>query len=122
MFVRKKKNPNGSISVQIIKKVRGRSKVVKTIGCSKDKEEIKRLVELRKEQIKKLEPNLFDVSEKEEKKREFSTFSNDQIIPIGDELFFGKLYERLGLDGIFQDIKSIRYKEEKEFLFRSFVL
>jgi len=122
MFVRKKKNPSGSISVQIIKKVNGKSKVIKTLGCSKDEEEINRLVELGKKQIKELEPNLFEISEKEQVKREFISFRNDQIIPIGDELFIGKIYDRLGLANIFKDIKSIRYKEEKEFLFRSLVL
>jgi len=48
MFVRKKKNPSGSISIQIIKKIKGKSKVIKTLGCSKDEEEINRLVELGK--------------------------------------------------------------------------
>ncbi|WOE69924.1 IS1634 family transposase [Hydrogenimonas thermophila] len=122
MFVRKKKNPSGSISVQIIKKVNGKSKVIKTLGCSKDEEEINRLVELGKKQIKELEPSLFEISETEQIKREFISFRNDQIIPIGDELFIGKIYDRLGLADIFKDIKSIRYKEEKEFLFRSLVL
>lgn len=122
MFVRKKKNPSGSISVQIIKKVNGKSKVIKTLGCSKDEEEINRLVEFGKKQIKELEPNLFEISEKEQIKREFISFRNDQIIPIGDELFIGEIYDRLGLADIFKDIKSIRYKEEKEFLFRSLVL
>ena len=43
MFVRKKRNKSGSISVQIISKEGGKYKVVKTIGSSKDSEEIKRL-------------------------------------------------------------------------------
>jgi len=40
MFVRKKKNKSGSISVQIIDKSQGGYKVVTTIGSSKDKNEI----------------------------------------------------------------------------------
>ena len=41
MFVRKKKNKSGSISVQIISKEGGKYKVVKTIGSSKYSKEIK---------------------------------------------------------------------------------
>lgn len=36
MFIRKKKNPSGVISVQIIDKSKGKYKVVHTIGSSKD--------------------------------------------------------------------------------------
>ena len=37
MFVRKKRNKSGSVSVQIIKKENGKNRVVESIGCSKDK-------------------------------------------------------------------------------------
>jgi hypothetical protein len=43
MFVRKKKNRSGSISIQIIQKVNRVNKVIKTIGSSKDPDEINRL-------------------------------------------------------------------------------
>ena len=118
MFVRKKRNASGSISVQIIKKVKGKSKVIKSVGCSKDEKEINELVEIAKAEIKRLEPNLFDYSEK----IKFLSISNDEIIPIGDELFIGKLYDSLGLKNLFENVKSIRYKKEKEFLFRSLVI
>ena len=36
MFVRKKKNPSGIVSVQIIDKSNGRYVVVKTVGSSAD--------------------------------------------------------------------------------------
>jgi len=36
MFVRKKKNPSGVVSVQIINKCKGKYKVLKTIGSSSD--------------------------------------------------------------------------------------
>ena len=82
MFVRKKKNRSGSISVQIISKKNGRYKVVETIGCSKDEREIEKLIELGKTRIKEIEPNLFDVVEKEEEKLQFLSISNEQVIPI----------------------------------------
>ena len=122
MFVRKKKNRSGSISVQIISKKNGRYKVVETIGCSKDEREIEKLIELGKTRIKEIEPNLFDVVEKEEEKLQFLSISNEQVIPIGDELFFGRLFDKLNLNNLFQEKKDIRYKEEKLFLLKSLVI
>ena len=43
MFTRKIKNRSGSISVQIIRKERGKYRVVRTVGTSNDPEEIDRL-------------------------------------------------------------------------------
>ena len=40
MFVRKKKNPSGVVSVQIIDKSSGKYRVVKTVGSSSNLEEI----------------------------------------------------------------------------------
>ena len=40
MFVRKKANRSGSTSVQVIQKVHGRYKVLKTIGCATTLHEI----------------------------------------------------------------------------------
>ena len=122
MFIRKKKNSSGSISIQIIQKINGKSKLVETIGCSKNEEEIERLSELGEKRIKELEPNLFDVAEKEEKKHKFISLRNDQIVPIGDELFFGQIYDYICGDDIFKNIKNIRYKDDKNFLFKSLVI
>ena len=122
MFVRKKKNNSGSVSIQIIKKIDRKNKVVETIGCSKDKKEIEDLVQLAKQRIKELEPNLFDIAEQKEQEEQFLPISNDQVIPIGDELFFGRLFDKLGLNNLFQNRKDIRYKEEKLFLLKSLVI
>lgn len=40
MFVREKRNKSGSISVQVLQKTDGRNKLLKTIGCSSDPNEI----------------------------------------------------------------------------------
>jgi len=47
MFVRKKKNRSGSVSIQVIDKSNG-YRVLKTIGVARNPEEIERLVELGK--------------------------------------------------------------------------
>jgi hypothetical protein len=44
MFVRKKVNKSGSISVQVISKIKGKSKLIKTIGSSKNEDTIKEFV------------------------------------------------------------------------------
>ncbi len=46
MFVRKKKNKSGSTSVQIIDKTGGSYRVIKTLGSSRDIDEIDRLFQL----------------------------------------------------------------------------
>ena len=43
MFVRKKKNPSGVVSIQVIDKSRGKYRVVQTIGSSKDPGEVSAL-------------------------------------------------------------------------------
>lgn len=43
MFIRKKKNKSGSVSVQIIDKSSGKYKVVKTIGSSNDLKDIEKM-------------------------------------------------------------------------------
>ena len=44
MFIRKKKNKSGSVSIQIIQKINKKNKLVKTIGSSKDKKEVEFLL------------------------------------------------------------------------------
>jgi hypothetical protein len=43
MFVRKKKNLSGSVSIQIIKKISRSNKVIKSIGSFKDPDDVERL-------------------------------------------------------------------------------
>lgn len=43
MFIRKKRNSSGSVSIQILKKVNRRNILIKTVGSSKDKNEIELL-------------------------------------------------------------------------------
>lgn len=45
MFVRKKNNKSGSVSIQIIDKSNGKYKVLKTVGSSSNEDEIEKLYE-----------------------------------------------------------------------------
>ena len=98
MFVRKKKNSSGSVSIQIIKKRDGRYKVVETIGCSKDINEIELLYKKAQDRIKEIEPTLFDFLEYQEKNTK--KLANKSIRVIGDELIFAKIFKDIGCNNI----------------------
>ena len=106
MFLRKKKNKSGSISVQIISKSGGKYKVVKTIGSGRAEQEIEKLYYLGKQEIERLsfQPQLF-ISEKDTIVDSiFESLSNASIRVVGPELIFGKIYDKIGFDEIEEDL------------------
>ena len=123
--VRKKKNNSGSISVQIIDRKNRAYKVIETIGCSKDELEIEALYQKALRRIDELENNLLYLSKKksheEHNKEFFSSITTDNIVPIGDELIYGRLLDELGCNTVFE-ISSVKKVKEKQFLFRSLVI
>lgn len=105
MFVRKNKNRNGSISVQIINKKGGRYSVVQTVGTSKDPDEIERLWQRANHIAQNPDCNqgrLFrneSVTDQDIQKI-MGTLSNTSIRTIGPELIYGTLFDRMGLNTI----------------------
>lgn len=104
MFVRKKPNKSGSISVQVIKKDGG-YKVVRTIGSSHDANEIERLVIQGRQFIKSLQPAqpcLFPLASHDEQVIDafVASLDSSQIHTIGPELIFGTLFDRIGFNAI----------------------
>ena len=112
LHIRKKKNPSGSVSVQIIDRKNRGYKVIETIGCAKSEKDLNIFLELAhirlKELRKELYPNLFDFLE-EKKDIEFISLSNDELVPIGDELIFGRMFEELGCSRLKRLLKN-RYE------------
>lgn len=108
MFVRKKKNKSSSISVQIISKKNGRYYVLKTIGCSKDPNEIERFVLEAKNRVNypPYQPPLFSTLSETDKAIEnfLNSMSNLQVRVIGPELIFGALFDRIGFNTIQNDL------------------
>lgn len=107
MFVRKKPNKSGSVSVQVVAKTRSRKqKVVKSVGSSKDPKEIERLVAEGRDYITSHhEPLLPGIDEDEVGFERFvSELNNSQIQVIGPELVFGSLYDRIGYGRISSDM------------------
>ena len=100
MFVRKKLNKSGVISIQVITKISGKSKLVKTIGSSSNKQEIEDLVNEGHQYITKFggqktldfsdEPSLF--------KSVFQSISSH--IEVGTQLLLGKIFDDIGFNVI----------------------
>jgi len=100
MFIRKKPNKTGSISVQIIDKSSGKYKVAKTIGSSNNPEEIKRLEIKARNFLIGSQLKLFKTSEEATVENFLQDLSNSQIHTIGPELIFGTLFDRIGFNAI----------------------
>ena len=100
--MREKKNKSGTVSVQIIDKSDG-YKVIRTVGSSKDAEEIKGLVNEAKRIIRtsdgrQLELFSFKTAEESAIERFIGNLTNSQIRIIGPELIFGKLFDKIGFN------------------------
>ena len=99
MFVRKKRNRSGSISIQIIQKQHGKYVVIRTLGTSEDEKEIDRLFKQAQEAIPRLfnQITLFDDPLTLPRVDELN---NDDIRVIGPELIFGKIFDHIGYNQI----------------------
>jgi transposase len=106
MFLRKKKNASGSISVQIISKTRGKYKVEETIGSSSNEQELQKLVFLGKQEIEKRssQPKLFISENDIFAEQIFDVLNNASIKTVGPEIIFGKIYDHIGFSAIKEDL------------------
>ena len=125
--VRKKKNSSGSISIHIVDRTNRGYKVVESLGSSKNEDEIEALYQQALLRVDELENNLFYTSNHNQKKDQLigllSQVTTDNFIPIGDELVFGKLFNDIGCNEIFNDVNNkLRKLDEKLFLFKSLVI
>ena len=106
MFIRKKKNKSGSLSIQIIDKSSGTYEVVKTVGCAENKQQEKQLMQLAYE--------LLDTFTNQHQ-LDFSFSEDDlflkqlqqglkKIFVIGPELILGKIFDQVGYNQIPQSL------------------
>src|SRR3990167_2120908 len=104
MFVRKKRNKSGSVSVQIISKTRGAYRVVKSDRSSHDSEGIEKLIAEARSHIIQIQRQgrLFPTLTKENAAVVglVRTLPNTAIRTIGPEHIFGTLFDRIGFDAI----------------------
>ncbi|HMU99417.1 MAG: IS1634 family transposase [Saprospiraceae bacterium] len=109
MFVRKKKNRSGTISVVVVDKYDGKSKELKTIGVSSDEEEVEHLYKLGKDWIEKrrgLEDMFRKVDyEKEEQEVVTRLLSNiENILINGHQLILSRVFDLIGFDQVGDDV------------------
>ena len=102
MFIRSKSNASGSKSVQVIQKINGKYKVVKTLGSATTQQEIDKLVNQAKKEIERLsgDQKLFGFENDAIIEQAYSSLTNASIRTLGPELVFGKIYDNIGFNAI----------------------
>lgn len=108
MYVRRKKNRSGSISLQIAYKEHGQVELIETIGVAFNEAEEKSLREKGRQRIQELSRQLeFGFSTPQDKAIEdFLEESNNRPIVqnVGPELILGKIFDDIGLNQIPEDL------------------
>ena len=112
MFIRKKKNDSGVISIQILRKHLGKNTLLETVGSSANAEEVERFYRQAKERTAELgQQSSFNFDIEKERALSDMFFSGlNEIHLMGPELLLGKLFDEIGF-------KAIKGK-----LFRSLVI
>jgi transposase len=109
MYVRKKKNPSGIISVQIIDKSNGKYRVLKTIGSSSDTQSVDGLYLQGKIWISNHlgEQDIFEQASKEADERQVTDFllsKVENILINGTQLILDRVFKSVGFDKLNNDI------------------
>jgi hypothetical protein len=109
MFVRKKPNKSGTVSIQVVQKTKTRKqRVVKSFGAAhlNDTVGIEKLMQQASSFIQEMEGHaLPHIYEEEDVIDGFvRTLNNTQVHVIGPELIFGTLYDRIGYNAIKNDM------------------
>lgn len=100
MFVRRKRNKSGVVSIQIIDKSSGKYSLYQTVGSSKDENEIALLVKKGNKIIQQLSGQHFFNFDLQQERQLVDLFFNgiESLRLIGPELLLGKLFDEIGFD------------------------
>lgn len=100
MFVRRKLNKSGVVSVQVITKINGKSKLIKTIGSSSDQQEIENLVKEGHQYISRFRgQKALDFSD--ESRLYKSVLKNiSSHTEVGTQLLLSKIFDDIGFNTI----------------------
>ena len=109
MFIRKKKNPSGIVSVQIIDKSCGTYKVFKTIGSSSDTSEIATLYQQGKKWLDQHcgKRDMFHEADRQREEKqavEYLLNNVENILLNGTQLILNEVFRLVGFDAIEDDI------------------
>jgi transposase len=99
-------NASGSSSVQIVQKIRGKVKVVKTIGSSKNGFEVEELLRLGREQLKALQQGIELPFYQDLEQQFVEDFKSgiQRLRLVGPELLLGKIFDDIGFNDIKDDL------------------
>lgn len=105
MFIRKKKNPSGVVSIQVIDKSTGKYRVLKTIGSSSDAQQVEQLYLEGKKWIafQTGTRDMFEEQEKEQEEKQVVDYllSNvENILLNGTQLILEQVFQKIGFDAI----------------------
>lgn len=100
MFVRRKRNKSGVVSIQIIDKSSGKYSLYQTVGSSKDENEIALLVKKGNKIIQQLSGQHFFNFDLQQERQLVDLFFNgiESLRLIGSELLLGKLFDEIGFN------------------------
>ena len=109
MFVRKKKNPSGVVSIQIIDKSQGKYKVIRTVGSSSEVDEIENLYGQGKKTIAVLtgKRDMFAIHEQQREEKQVTDYllnNIENILLNGTQLILDQVFKLIGFDAIDDDI------------------
>lgn len=102
MFIRKKKNKSGVVSVQIIDKSSGKYELYWTVGSSSESKQIQKLIAAGKQEIEALtgQQKINYDQQKDEDFFEQIFTSIEEYNLVGPELVLGKLFDEIGFNQI----------------------
>jgi len=98
MFIRKKMNKSGSVSIQILLKNGRKNKLLKTIGCAKTAREEELLTMLANTEMERFQgmQSLFVEHDDLVVENFVNGIANDHLQIVGSELILGKIYDKIG--------------------------
>lgn len=104
MFVRLNKNRSGSVSVQIVAKEHGRSRVLRTVGSGRTELELAVLRQQAAYEARSMQGHglLFHSEQDQDVEAFLATLGNEQVRVVGPELILGRLFDAVGF-GVVQE-------------------
>jgi transposase len=104
MFVRKKSNPSGVVSVQVIDKSNGTYKVIKTIGSSDKDQEVKEFFK-QGEQWVRSQQGIIEIDfAREQALFESFTQSIQKLQLAGPDLLVGRIFDEIGFNQVKDEV------------------
>ena len=97
MFIRRNKNRSGSISIQIVQKIKRLNTVLKTVGIAKTNREEKLLILLAKTELERMQAtqSLFVEHDDLVVDNFVDSIANDHLQSVGSELVLGRIYKKI---------------------------